>query len=59
MKKRTSLYKNSEDKQLLTSIKKITNQRSSYGYRRVTALLTNNLPLSKNPGLITNESIVL
>lgn len=49
MKKRTSSYKKSEDKELLVSIKAITDKRSSYGYRRVTALLKQQLAFQQTP----------
>ncbi|WP_115304915.1 IS3 family transposase [Legionella maceachernii] len=49
MKKRTQTYKKREDEQLLPAILAITDQRSSYGYRRVTALLNQELIRQQQP----------
>lgn len=49
MKKRTQTYKKREDEQLLPAILAITDKRSSYGYRRVTALLNQELIRQQQP----------
>ncbi|WP_133140985.1 IS3 family transposase [Legionella maceachernii] len=49
MKRRTQMYKKIEDEQILPAILAITHKRSSYGYRRVSTLLNQELTRQQQP----------
>ncbi len=49
MEKRAKTYRKLEDEKLLPAILAITDRRNSYGYRRVTALLNQQLMLKQEP----------